>query len=227
VVDIRSPNVVRGLRLTAEAATANFLLAGKRRGDRKRIRLDGEEVAWKEAKPAANNLTPGDWLKAFFMSLICREQKLMDSLCRVSCDELRQFNEEDTEYRLLLVDGLRQTWLGSVPSEILLAAMEATDPKRKDVRDRMTVARVAAIDVPVIRLVYYIATADPDFGKVHAQAVVQHKKFWTSNARHKISWHGFLAMELTALAAWATAWKRGETTVQSEYVPEYLVNGDF
>lgn len=223
VVDDRSQLVTRGLRLAAEAIAGNFrLLRGS--GRRTTIRLDGVKLTYAKAAPNRAYLTPGDWIKGFCMAMICRELKLLDDLCLTTGSDLRPLSASSAEHRFLLVDGIRQTWQGQDPSEALLAAMAAGDPKRPEVQDFADAVRA---DVLVIQLVFYIATGDPDFGKLHAEAVKRHNAHWTKTARRKISWHGFLSIELTALAAWAHEWKRGSLAVRSDYVPEHLVNGEF
>jgi hypothetical protein len=226
VVDVRSPLVPRGLRLAAEAVAGNFRLQ-RGRGRGKTIRLDGEKVVYATAKPNREYRTPGDWVKGFCIAMICRDVELLDELCRTSGDDLRRINAVNAEYRFLLVDGIRQAWRGENPEDALVAAMEATDPEREDMQTHANVTRVLRLEVPLIQLIWYVASGDPDFGKLHAEAVKRHKAYWTKTARLKRSWHGFLAIELTAVAAWANDWKRGALAARSDYVPEYLVQGDF
>jgi hypothetical protein len=226
VVDVHSPLVPRGLSLAGEAITANFRLQ-RGQGRIKKVRLDGNQVAYGTGTPARDYLTPADWLKGFCLAMICRDTELLDELCRISGADLQRLDAADAEYRFLLVDGIRQTWQGEDPSDALVAAMEATDPQREDVQTHADLARVKRLDVPFIQLVWYVASGDADFDKVLAQALRTHREYWTGDDERTRSRHGFLSIELTAAAAWYLDWERGAVAVESDYIPERLVTGDF
>jgi hypothetical protein len=226
VVDVRSPLVPRAIALAAEAIVSNFRL--HRGGGRiKKIQLGGKPITYASAKPERTYLTPGDWLKGFCLAMICRDVKLIDELCFISGDDLRKLNPASAEFRFLLIDGIRQTWQGADADDTLVAAMEATDPKREDMQSGANFARVKALEVPLIQLVWYVASGDADFQKVLVAAVRSHQKFWTATPQRERSWHGFMSLELTALAAWYLDWDRGALAIDSDYVPNYLYRGEF
>ncbi|MEU9466721.1 immunity 49 family protein [Streptomyces avermitilis] len=174
--------------------------------------------------PAAGPLTTadaGNWLTAFWLAVICREQERMTQLCEIPLERLRSPEGQYDEYIYHWVDTLQTYWLrrpGLV--EKLTATFEASDP---------TVARVAPRDLlqgvlyPPINLFYHFVRRDETgFSPALVEALKLHQVYWTLNEERATDIDGSIALGPLAIACLAYD---GELPieVESEYLPKHLL----
>ena len=164
----------------------------------------------------------GNWLDAFWLAVICRDQARMTQLCQVPIDTLRASGAVFEEYIYDWVDVLQTYWLERPGlGEKLVAAFDKTDPDRLRFVERELMLKVL---YPPINLFYRFISRDPEkFNEALVQAVQLHKEYWTANVeeRHETS-DGDVALAPLALACLAFDAGR-PIEVESEYLPEHLL----
>jgi hypothetical protein len=223
LVDPRSPEVPRALRLAAQASAALFAAASAHTKPVV-IRLGVGEPVKYQSLVDESILTAGRWLAGFFLSLLCRDSGSLDMLCDAPTELVRRCSTTFPEYKYMLVDALKSFWRPDGDSgDRLVEVIEATDPELfGDHSDRAFVRYAEAIDVPLIRLVLLCHEKEGDFSKTLAMALKQHKKYWSGkNSNNR---EGFVALNLTGISA--LAHDRGlPVDVESDYLPADWVTG--
>jgi hypothetical protein len=167
----------------------------------------------------------GNWLTAFWLAVICREQQRMTQLCEIPLDRLRAPEGQYDEYIYHWVDTLQTYWLrrpGLV--EKLTATFEASDP---------AVARIAPRDLldgqlyPPINLFYHFVRKDEEgFSPALVEALKLHKMYWTLNEDREADIDGTIALGPLAIAC--LAYDGGfPIQVESDYLPKHLLQHDW
>jgi hypothetical protein len=167
----------------------------------------------------------GNWLTAFWLAVICRDQKRLTELCEVPLDRLRSPEGSFDEYVYHWVAALQAYWLqrpGLV--EELTAALQGSHPD---------VARIAPRDLlqnilyPPINLFYRFLRQDVQgFNQALAEAVELHKAYWTADQKRTDSPSGMVA--LAPLAVACLAHDGGiPVEVESDYLPKHLLQRDW
>jgi hypothetical protein len=220
VVEPDSPEICRALRLGAEAMAALFKGAMCKETDVE-VRLGGELT-----RVPVTNLVgfhhPGNWTDGYFFAVICREYELLDVLCEVPIDLLRSSSSKAQECLYLFVDALQAYWRQEDSSpERLMAALEATDPKRVSEGSQDYVLNIM---VPQMELVLRLMDHDaPGFNKALKFALERHNAYFKKGKRPFDS-DGYLALGALALAS--AAFEAGLTIeVESDYIPKRLIEG--
>ncbi|MFF4159446.1 immunity 49 family protein [Streptomyces sp. NPDC001678] len=163
----------------------------------------------------------GNWITAFWLAVICREQDRMTELAKVPPSLLRESGEYD-EYIYAWIDTLQTWWLQSGDiGEKLVAAMEGTDPAVVRIADQELMLKVL---YPPINLFYRYAIRDQEaFNAELLQALRWHKEYWTANQDRTVSAEGLVALGPLAVAC--LAYDAGfPIQVESEYLPEGLLD---
>ncbi len=163
----------------------------------------------------------GNWITAFWLAVICREQDRMTELAKVPISLLREGGEYD-EYVYAWIDTLQTWWLqGGDIGEKLVAAMEGTDPAVARIADQELMLKVL---YPPINLFYrYVIRDHEAFATELAQALRWHKEYWTANEDRTTSAEGLVA--LGPLAVTCLALDAGfPVEVESDYLPEGLLD---
>jgi hypothetical protein len=161
-------------------------------------------------------------LLTFFTATVCRDHNTIAILRGVSSNILKQATRQYAEYAYLFVDGI-QAYLSESPHacDLLLAALEAADPKKNSVPDpEMTIY----LDAPLIALFWYGASENERFEQALIEAISNHKEYWTviGNPESPV---GYLSIELCGVGA--LAFDRGmKFIVESDYAPMSLIRGD-
>ncbi|MFD9223140.1 immunity 49 family protein [Streptomyces sp. NPDC060064] len=163
----------------------------------------------------------GNWLTAFWLAVVCREQQRMTQLCEIPLERLRSPEGQYDEYIYYWVDTLQTYWLqrpGLV--EKLTAAFQVSDP---------AVARVAPRDMlqgllyPPINLFYHFVRKDEEgFSPALVEALKLHKAYWTLDEDREADLDGTIALGPLAIACLA---HDGGIPIQveSEYLPKHLL----
>ncbi|MGW1051614.1 immunity 49 family protein [Streptomyces sp. NPDC001118] len=163
----------------------------------------------------------GNWVNAFWLAVICRDQKRMTELCEVPLERLRSPEGSFDEYVYHWVAALQAYWLqrpGLV--EELTAALRGSHPD---------VARITPHDLlqnilyPPINLFYRFLRQDgPGFNQALAEAVELHKAYWTADEDRTDDPSGMVALAPLAIACLAYDGDM-PIEVESDYLPKHLL----
>ncbi|NUK19777.1 immunity 49 family protein [Streptomyces lunaelactis] len=167
----------------------------------------------------------GNWLTAFWLAVICREQGRMDQLINVPMSLLRDSGAVFDDYIYSWVEALQAAWrqVGDIGG-LLSAAMNGTAPEALRVADPDFVLKVM---YPPINLFYrYIARQPEQFNEALFDALRWHKEYWTEDEEQKNSSSGLVPLGPLAIAC--LAHDAGfPINVESEYLPKHLLQGSW
>ncbi|MFJ2646239.1 immunity 49 family protein [Streptomyces sp. NPDC087420] len=163
----------------------------------------------------------GNWLTAFWLAVVCRDQGRMTRLCDIPLERLRSPEGKYDEYIYHWVDVLQTYWQrrpGLV--EKLTATLQASDP---------SVARITPKDMlqglmyPPINLFYnFVRKNEEGFGPALEEALHLHKMYWTLDEDRAADISGSIALGPLAIAC--LAYDGGiPIDVESEYLPKHLL----
>jgi hypothetical protein len=222
VVEPHDSKLIPTLLLGAQAGAALF-----------RVREAGEQqIEFKlgEGPPLISNgpvgesvCHPGTWLKSIQLAILSRERSLINSLCKVPTQLLRQSSTRGPEFHYLFVDAVKSFWSGAADTSARNdATLAATDPSRSDI----TVPEYNAHHwLPEIELLACLHSRPADFPEALLKAVILHGEFYNSTDERRRDSYGFLAVRPLTWAA--VAHDRGiRFDIDSEYLPMRLVVGD-
>ncbi|MFF3245941.1 immunity 49 family protein [Streptomyces sp. NPDC002870] len=163
----------------------------------------------------------GNWLSAFWLAVVCREQQRMTQLCEIPLERLRSPEGQYEEFMYHWVDVLQTYWLqrpGLVDK--LIAAIEGSNPE---------VARTVPRDLlqgvlyPPINLFYhFVRKHEEGFSPALVEALKLHKAYWTLNEEREADIDGTMALGPLAMACLAYDGKL-PIEVESGYLPKYLL----
>lgn len=163
----------------------------------------------------------GNWLTAFWLAVVCRDQKRLTQLSQVPLERLRSEEGAYDEYVYHWVAALQAYWLQSPGLvEELTATMQQSHPD---------VATIAPHDLlqnilyPPINLFYRFLRQDgPGFNQALTEALELHKAYWTTDEERTDDPSGMLA--LAPLAVACLAHDGGiPIEVESDYLPKHLL----
>lgn len=207
--------------LLASRAYAALLAVASAQGARIEVPLDEGKPAAYETRVDGSIVHTSRWINAFLLASLCRDTASLDLLCKTPMELLRSSVTRGPAYRYAFIEALIGFRYGLPDtSKKILRAVEETDPEREDIAKPDWVLH---IDVPLLEMLFYINSRDPDFAKALEKAVTLHKKYWTKTPLQKRKWDGFLAVNVMGMAALAT--DQGlEFDVDSEYLPMSAVS---
>ncbi len=163
----------------------------------------------------------GQWLNAFWLAIVCRDQERMTQLCDFPVDRLREAEGETDEFVYLWVDTLQAYWLRRPGvAEKLTATIQASYP---DVATLMPKDRLEQLVYQPINLFHRFLTEDrAGFDGALVEALELHKRYWTADADRAKKTAGRIALGPLAITCFAYD---GEfpIDVESGYIPTQLV----
>ncbi|KOG32993.1 immunity 49 family protein [Streptomyces resistomycificus] len=163
-------------------------------------------------------VTPGAWISAFYLAVVCRERDRITALCQVPLSLLRENGERFEGYHYAWIETLQTYWLGGqdlVPK--LVAAVHGTEPE--SVADPETVGKL--LYPPTEMFHRFIRKDNAGFNRALANALQWHKEYWTEESR-AFQASGFVALAPLAIACMAH--DAGiPVEVESDYLPATLV----
>lgn len=167
----------------------------------------------------------GNWLTAFWLAVVCRDQKRLSELCDVPVQRLREVAGDGyDEYIYHWVAALQAYWRqGPDMVDELTETLRTSHPDN---------TRIVPLDLlqeilyPPIDLFYRYLTRDvPRFTQSLTEAVESHKAYWTDEERvHKPS--GMVALPILAIVCLAHDGGL-PIEVQSDYLPKHLIQRDW
>lgn len=163
----------------------------------------------------------GNWLTAFWLAVICRDQERMTQLSEIPVDRLRSPQGQYDAYIYHWVDTLQSWWLRRPDiADKLIATIEASDP---------AVAQIAPRDLmdgvlyPPINLFYHYVRRNQDgFAPALADALKLHKTYWTLTEDRVANVNGSIALGPLAIACLAYD-AEFPLDVESDYLPKHLL----
>jgi hypothetical protein len=210
-----------GFTLAMQAGSAVFASATAPAGSVAECRLD-IEVKRIPASGAQYWTGPGAWLRAFWLSVICRERDRTEMLCAIPVDFLRTSEPGHDPYVYEWVRSLQMFWRGEPghADQFHLAA-EGTDP------DAVTVAShefTYLLAFPPMKMFSYLLTGENDkFVEALYEAVNLHRTYWTKDEERLRKPEGFVALGPLAIASLARE-MRVPFEIDTPYLPLNLLN---
>ncbi|MFJ6842355.1 immunity 49 family protein [Streptomyces griseoluteus] len=167
----------------------------------------------------------GNWLSAFWLAIICRDQVRMTELCEVPLEVLRASGVRGDEYIYNWIDALQAYWLerpGLV--EKLGAAIDNSFPEVAVIAPRDLLQNVL---YPPINLFYQFLRKDHGaFNAALVEALQFHKAYWSADEERANDFEGVASFSLLAIAC--LAYDAGfPIDVESEYLPKHLLQRDW
>ncbi|MGX6741754.1 immunity 49 family protein [Streptomyces xantholiticus] len=165
---------------------------------------------------------PANWITAFWLAIVCRDQTRMTQLCEIDLDVLRSSGTEYDEFVYYWIDALQCYWLerpGLV--EKLVAAIESSYPESIRVADLDLVEKV--LYQPINLFHRFLRKDHAAFNQALLESLELHKAYWRATEEREISVEGYLALGPLAIAC--LAYDAGfPIEVESEYLPRELLN---
>ncbi|MEI5527333.1 immunity 49 family protein [Streptomyces brasiliscabiei] len=163
----------------------------------------------------------GNWITAFWLAIVCRDQGRMTGLCEVPVELLRASGAVYDEYIYDWVDALQTYWTERPGlGDKFTAAFQGTDPDRLRVADRELMLKI--LYPPLDLFLQFLKRDTAQFNMVLLQALRLHKEYWNANEDRRDSISGTVA--LGPLAVTCLAHDVGMAIeVESEYLPKNLL----
>ncbi|EMF56692.1 immunity 49 family protein [Streptomyces bottropensis] len=163
----------------------------------------------------------GNWITAFWLSIICRDQDRMTKLCDVPIELLRASGAVYDEYIYDWADALQAYWMERPGlSEKFTAAFQGTDPGGLRIADRELMLKI--LYPPLDLFLQFLKRDETQFNTVLLQALRLHKEYWNADEDRRESISGTVALGPLAVAC--LAYDVGmPIEVESEYLPKNLL----
>ncbi|MBD9701085.1 immunity 49 family protein [Streptomyces caniscabiei] len=163
----------------------------------------------------------GNWVTAFWLAIVCRDQERMTRLCEVPVAILRASGAVYDEYVYDWVDALQAYWLERPGlGDKFTAAFEGTDPERVRVADRELMLKI--LYPPLNLFLQFLKRDEEQFNAALVQALRLHKEYWNADQDRRESISGTVALGPLAVAC--LAYDVGMSIqVESEYLPRHLL----
>ncbi|MFF1459735.1 immunity 49 family protein [Streptomyces sp. NPDC058330] len=163
----------------------------------------------------------GNWLAAFWLAIVCRDQTRMTQLCDIPLDALQSPGGQYDEYIYHWIDTLQAYWLRRPGmTDKLLAAIETSYPEEVSIAPRDLLQGVL---YPPINLFYrFVRRDEAGFTQALADALGLHKAYWTADEDRAKDPDGRINLALLAITCLAYD---GEipAQIESEYLPKHLI----
>lgn len=160
----------------------------------------------------------GNWLTAFWLAIVCREQDRMTRLAEVPLDVLRGAEVRFDEYAYHWVDALQSYWLERPGlAEKLVAAIEASYPNVATNTDQDLLEKI--LYQPINMFHKFVRRDHEGFNQALLEALQAHRSYWTATDERASGLAGFLALGPLAVAC--LAYDAGfPIDVESDYLPK-------
>ncbi|MFI5528009.1 immunity 49 family protein [Kitasatospora sp. NPDC051853] len=207
----------------AQAAAALFAVAGLEDGEGRVEARIGGAVRTVGAGDSRREAHAGNWLTAFWLAAVCREEGLLDGLAAVPVGVLRESGAVEEEYARLWVEALQAYRRQEPEVRGKVEALEAAaGSELAGIADREHLVKVVR---PAVELFgRFVARDQAGFDAALVRALELHREYWTADGERAATSTGFVALAPLAVACLAhDAGMRVE--VASEYLPVGLVTG--
>ncbi|MFG2647722.1 immunity 49 family protein [Streptomyces sp. NPDC048436] len=166
-------------------------------------------------------LHAGNWLTAYYLAVICRENERLDQLARVPVSFLRASGMEFDEYIYAWVETLQNAWFGRQETwDTLVTAINGTDPAAPHIASAELMLKVL---YPPLEIFHRYQRQDSEpFNAALAEALTWHKEYWSDDETRSKSSEGLVALGPLAIACMAFD-ADIPIEVESEYLPKALL----
>ncbi|MFF7264970.1 immunity 49 family protein [Streptomyces sp. NPDC008159] len=163
----------------------------------------------------------GNWITAFWLAIVCRDQERMTRLCDVPIDLLRASGAVYDEYVYHWADALQAYWMERPGlGDKFTAAFHGTDPDRLRVAPRELMLKL--LYPPLDLFLQFLKRDEEQFNATLVQALRLHKEYWNADKDRRESITGTVALGPLAVAC--LAYDVGmPINVESEYLPKHLL----
>ncbi|MDH6224008.1 MULTISPECIES: immunity 49 family protein [Streptomyces] len=167
----------------------------------------------------------GNWIKAFWLAVVCREQDRMTQLCRVPISLLRASGAEFDEYVYAWIDTLQSYWLrrDGVGGKLVAASAGAL-PQNTEIVSADLLLMV--LSQPIKLFHHYLRQDTAEFSKALEESLRLHKEYWTADEDRALSSEGLVALGPLAMACLAHD-DGMPLEVTSDYLPDVLVKAEW
>jgi hypothetical protein len=163
----------------------------------------------------------GNWITAFWLAVVCRDQTRMTQLAGVPIEVLRASGAVYDDYVYDWVDALQTYWTERPGlGEKFSAAFRGTDPDVLRVADRELMLQI--LYPPLNLFLQFLKRDAEQFNEGLAQALRLHKAYWTKDEDRRLSTDGAVALGPLAVACLALDVGM-PVEVESEYLPKHLL----
>ncbi|MEU6398035.1 immunity 49 family protein [Streptomyces cinnamoneus] len=167
-------------------------------------------------------LSAHTWIDAFYLAIICRDAARLDMLARIPVSLLRAFGGRLDEYAYAWVETLQSFWLRRDDlGAHLVRGVKLCVPEQARTLDGDETAMLRR--PPIMMLYRYLRGDVTGFNESLADALRQHKEYWTADEDRKVIIHGVVAIGPLAVACLAKA-NGLPVEVESGYLPEALLD---
>ncbi|MEV0599864.1 immunity 49 family protein [Streptomyces sp. NPDC050315] len=166
-------------------------------------------------------LHAGNWLTAYYLAAICRENERLNQLAQVPVSFLRASGVEFDEYVYAWVETLQNAWFGRRETwNTLATAVNGTAPEATRIASTELMLKIL---YPPLELFHRYQRQEADrFNAALVDALTWHKEYWTADEARNRNGEGLVALGPLAIACMAH--DAGlPIEVESEYLPKALL----
>lgn len=207
--------------IAMQISFAGFAAAVTPPGEVAECRIAHEVHSVPAAHPALD-ANPENWLNAFWLAIVCRDQHRMDRLAEIPLNLLHSESSRCDEYIYHWIDSLQAYWLQrpGLP-EKLTAAIEASYPDRARDTDRELLDSI--LYSPIDLFHRFFRGDHEGFNESLLGALYRHRSYWTADDERAGSVAGVFA--LAPLAITCLAFDAGfPIEVESDYLPRHFLH---
>ncbi|WP_216899213.1 immunity 49 family protein [Nocardia alni] len=167
----------------------------------------------------------GNWLTAFWLAVVSRDQDSMTRLSEIPVERLRAPEGHFDEYIYHWVDVL-QTFQLRQPglADKLIATIESSRPEIATITPRDQLQYILYQPINLFRL--YVRDKRDEFGPALVEALELHKLYWTADEDRANDPYGRIALGPLAIARFAYD-DDFPIDVESDYLPAHLLRPDW
>ncbi|MCH1925091.1 immunity 49 family protein [Shewanella sp. C32] len=162
------------------------------------------------------------WLNTYYCALLMRDIEAINSLAQVTPEIFAQATIPSDGFDLAFVALLKGIFQQDSDIVYLLRTALISEVDGTPEREKLANHLLEPL-LPVIRCIF-TPDADAEFNEKMQEAVQMHKQYWKDD---KSAPEGWIALPLTALAALAKARNGWQLDFETDYIPQWLVDGDF
>ena len=222
LAEVPHQQIVRYLQHIKEFGCANFAFVC-RQGETFDVTINNDTFAL-AGGPAGAYLHTDVWEKVFYAAVTLRDKKAIEQLIQVPKSVFDNANIKADAFDIALINLMKGLFEPEANmGDLLEAALIAADPNALASGRRRYVQNILLPLMPVYRCIY-TANAQGEFNEAMVEALEAHKKYWKKD---EMKQQGWISLPLIAAASHAYDLKGYQLTVETDYIPVFLVKNDF
>lgn len=221
LAEVPHQQIVRYLQHIKEFGSANFAFVC-RQGETFNVTINNDTFAL-TGGPAGAYLHTDVWEKVFYAAVTLRDKKAIEQLIQVPQSVFDNANLRADAFDTALINLMKGLFEPEANmGDLLEAALIAADPNAIASGRRRYVQNILLPLMPVYRCIY-TANAQDEFNEAMVEALEAHKKYWKKDEMERQGW---ISLPLMAAASHAYDLKGYQLTVETDYIPDFLVKND-